>query len=76
MDVTSLTAVFKSNGSGIKSKAPASILEKSNMSFIILKRSDAELLITSKKSFCRSVVTVLASNSAIPKIPFIGVRIS
>ena len=73
---TSLQAHFKSNSAGKSFSFPASIFEKSRTSLRITRSAAPDRSIVSTYSTCSSLRSVAASNCAIPKTPFIGVRIS
>jgi len=59
-----------------RSSLPASIFEKSRISFRIVRRDSAELLAVVVYSYCSRVRSVSRISSVIPRVPFIGVRIS
>ncbi len=73
---TSSTASARRNGAGSRVSWPALILEKSRMSLMMVSNALPDFTMTSVKVFWRGVSSVLASSSAMPSTPFMGVRIS
>ncbi len=59
-----------------RSNLPASILEKSRMSFNSRISESAEALTVSRYSRCCGSSFVLSTSSVMPRMPFIGMRIS
>ena len=59
-----------------KSSLPASTLEKSRISLIKLSRASALELASSTRCICSSLKSFLSSKPSMPRMPFIGVRIS
>ena len=72
----SSSASRREKGMGSRLSLPASILEKSRMSLMTLRRESAELLTRLRYSRCRGVSSVSRASSVMPMMPFIGVRIS
>ena len=64
------------NGPASISSFPASILEKSRMSFNILSSASAEYLMASMRGRSSPPSVPSRARLAMPMIPFIGVRIS
>ncbi len=74
--LTSSARSRRSKTAAESSIRPASILEKSRMSLMIASSASAELRMVWVKRRWRSFSEVPASSSAMPRTPFIGVRIS
>ncbi len=70
------TDCASSNSESSSSKWPASILEKSSMSLITVRRFRPEDLTMPRNSRCSVVMWESRANSVIPRMPFMGVRIS
>ncbi len=73
---TSSTRARNSKSTISSSSLPASILEKSKTSLMILSRLTPDCWMTSAKRRCLAGNSVPNRRSAIPRMPFIGVRIS
>ena len=61
---------------GSRSSFPASIFEKSRISLITVRSESADDLTNCRYSCCSASRSVSRASSVIPRIPFIGVRIS
>ena len=72
---SSITSI-RLKGSSSSSNIPASIFEKSRISFIMLRRELDSIRIVLKISFCLSSRSVALISSAMPMIPLRGVLIS
>ncbi|OFA05196.1 hypothetical protein JAB9_08720 [Janthinobacterium sp. HH107] len=66
----------RSKGMCSSTSLPASILEKSRMSSMMLSRLSPERCTVCTKRCCLGLSSVRCSNSVMPSTPFIGVRIS
>ena len=71
---TSSIASASLNGAGSSTSWPASIFEKSRMSLMMVSSALPDLTMISVKVFCLGSRSDLASSSAMPSTPFIGVR--
>ncbi len=64
------------NGLAFRSSLPASIFEKSRMSFMIRSSASAEFLTMPRNCRCSGSSGVARTSSVMPMMPFIGVRTS
>ncbi len=66
----------RSKGFSSSLKLPASIFEKSRISFTIKRRDSAAIWATSTQRFCLLSISDFLSRESIPRTPFMGVLIS
>ncbi len=73
---TSATTASRSKERDSITSLPASIFEKSRMSFKIVSNASAELFAVAASSRCSAFSRVSSSSEVMPSTPFMGVRIS
>ena len=70
------TSSRRSNGTSSRSSLPASILEKSRMSLTMVSSASAEAFTKAMSSRCWASSVDSSTSSVMPRMPFMGVRIS